>query len=233
MLPEDSVLVGVINRRRDLVYARDQHWYRIPQERMPRGITAAYLAFFLSRSFGERNGAVHFYAENHGLELHYRRDLLPAEPDHPRANAVYYRVALGDMQSKAPPIVNNSKRTISFIYTTWDRFVHAKTIADLYSDNDSYVDRLFYALHQTHSVTSGAKTYNVTRIWEAERRVDDFAPGLRILCENGATVIASVHPQNGAYYLDRSQGEDSILQAILAQIASNGGPATVSIPPGE
>ena len=62
MLPEDSVLVGVINRKRDLVYAQDQHWYRIPQERMPRGITADYVAFFLSRSFGERNGAIHFYA---------------------------------------------------------------------------------------------------------------------------------------------------------------------------
>jgi hypothetical protein len=227
MLPEDSVLVGVINRRRDLVYARDQHWYRIPQDRIPRGITAAYIAFFLSRSFGERNGAIHFFAENHGLELHYRRDLLPNEPDHPRAESTYYRVALGDVQPKLPPVVNNTKRTISFIYTTWDRFVHASTIAELYSENDYYVDRLFYALHQY------AKPYNVTRTWEAEQRVDDFAPGLRILCENGATVIASVHPQRGAYYLDRSQGEDSILQAILAQIASNGGPATVSIPPGE
>jgi hypothetical protein len=227
MLPEDSVLVGVINRKRDLVYARDQHWYRIPQERMPRGVTAAYLAFFLSRSFGDRNGAIHFFAENHGLELHYRRDLLPNEPDHPRADAAYYRVALGDVQPKIPPVVNDTKRTISFIYTTWDRFVHAQTIADLYTDNDAYVDRLFYALHQY------AKPYNVTRTWEAERRVDDFAPGLRILCENGATVIASVHPSSGAYYLDRSQGEDSILQAILAQIASNGGPATISIPPGE
>lgn len=227
MLPEDSVLVGVINRRRDLVYARDQHWYRIPQDRMPRGITASYIAFFLSRSFGERNGAIHFFAENHGLELHYRRDLLPNEPDHPRADETYYRVALGDVQPKLPPVVNNTRRTISFIYTTWDRFVLAKTIAELYSENDYYVDRLFYALHQY------AKPYNVTRSWEAERRVDDFAPGLRILCENGATVIASVHPQHGAYYLDRSQGEDSILQAILAQIASNGGPATLSIPPGE
>ena len=29
--------------------------------------------------------AVHYYARRKGLELHYRRDLLPNEPNHPRA----------------------------------------------------------------------------------------------------------------------------------------------------
>src|SRR5690606_29399689 len=115
VLPEDSVLVGVINRKRDLVYARDYHWYRIPQARMPRGVTADYLAFFLSRSFGDRNGAVHFYAERRGLELVRRRDLLPNEADNARADEVYYRVALSDLEPKTPPVVNTTKRTISFI----------------------------------------------------------------------------------------------------------------------
>ena len=225
MLPEDSVLVGVINRKCDLVYARDQHWYRIPQERMPRGVTATYLAFFLSRAFGERNGAIHYYAERAGLELHYRRELLPDEPNHHRADSVYYRVALGDLEVKDPPVVNDTKRAFSFIYTTWDRFVHARTIADLYSENDYFVDRLFYALND-HGL-------NVSRTWDAERRVDEFAPGLHILRDNGSTFIASAYPVNGAYFLDQSQGEDSILQAILAQIASTSGPATLSIPSGE
>ncbi len=225
MLPEDSVLVGVINRRRDLVYARERHWYRIPQERMPRGITADYMAFFLSRNFGERNGAVHFYADIRGLELQYRRDLLPDEPNHPRADARYYRLALSDLYPKRPPVVNDTKRTISFIYTTWDRFVNATTIADLYSDNDRFVDRLFYAL-QSHGI-------DANRSWDAQHRADDFAPGLRILCENGTNVIASAYPVSGTVYLDKSKTEDSILQGILMQIARNGGPATVTVPPGE
>ncbi len=225
MLPEDSVLVGVINRKRDLVYARDQHWYRIPQKRMPRGITADYLAFFLSRSFGERNGAVHYYAERKGLELRYRRDLLPDETNSARADEVYYRIALGDFETKDPPIVNNTRRTISFIYTTWDRFVHARTIADLYSENDYFVDRIFYAL-QDHGL-------NVSRSWDAERRADAYAPGLHILRDNGSSFVASAAAGNGAFFLDRSQAEDSILQQILAQIASHPGPVTLSIPPGD
>ncbi len=225
MLPEDSVLVGVINRKRDLVYARDQHWYRIPQVRMPQGVTADYLAFFLSRAFGERNGAVHFYARKKGLELRYRRDLLPNEPNHRRADEVYYRVALGDLLEKNPPVVNTTKRSFAFIYTTWDRFVHAQTITDLYSDDDQFVDRLFYALHE-YGVSA-------SRSWEAEKFTDEFAPGLRILCDNGSVLTASTRSGEGGFLLDRTQGEDTILEAILAQIARNGGPATVSVPPGE
>jgi hypothetical protein len=225
MLPEDSVLVGVINRRRDLVYAREQRWYRIPQERMPRGVTADYIAFFLSRSFGERNGAIHFYAEKKGLELLYRRDLLPDELDHPRADTAYYRIALGELIPKDPPVVNDTKRTITFVYTTWDRFVHARTIADLYSEDDTFVDRLYYALH--------ARGLNVSRSWNAERRSDDYAPGIRVLFEGGASFVASTQRAGGAYFLDRSQSEDAILQSILAEIARNTGTATASIPPGE
>ena len=224
MLPEDSVLVGVINRKRDLTYAREQHWYRIPQGRLSRGVTADYIAFFLSRAFGEMNGAIRFYAENRGLELQYRRDLLPDEPDHPRADEAYYRVALGDLQPKQPPVGNTTSRPITFIYTTWDRFVNAATISDLYSRDDIFVDRIYYALHD--------RGLNPTRIWSAEGRSDSFAPGLRIFCENGTTLIASMKP-GGAYVLDQAENEDAILQAILAQIASNGGPAHVSIPPNE
>ena len=72
-----------------------------------------------------------------------------------------------------------------------------------------------------------------SRTWDAQRHADDFAPGLRILCENGSNVIASAHPVSGTIYLDQSMTEDSILQGILMQIARNGGPATVSVPPGE
>ena len=57
MLPEDSVLVGVINRKRDLVYALDQHWYRIPQDtnaaRRHRRLSSPSSS---AVHFGDRNG---------------------------------------------------------------------------------------------------------------------------------------------------------------------------------
>jgi hypothetical protein len=138
MYPEDRVLVGVINRQRDLLYARAQRWYRIPVERMPRGgLYVEYVAFFLSGAvFRERSGGVHFYARRTGLELAYRRDLLPDEMSHPRADAVYYKLQLGDLCEKLPPVLNSDRRPVTFILTTWERFEGARHLAELYGAVD-------------------------------------------------------------------------------------------------
>lgn len=142
MFPEDRVLVGVINRRRDLEYAREG-WYRIPAVRMPNGVYAEYIAFFLSRAFGSRNGGIYFYAERRGVELVYRRDLLPQEANHPRAGDVYYKVQLGVLVEKVPPVLNPSRRTVAFLNTTWDRFLNARQLSDLHCPEEYYVDRIY------------------------------------------------------------------------------------------
>ena len=222
MFPEDRVLVAVINRQRDLKAALIDRWYRIPQERMPRGVHAEYVAFYLSRAFKEKNGGIHYFAQTRGVELVRRKDLLPGEANHKNAEKVYYRVALAPYREKAPPVLNPTKRPIAFIYTTWDRFVHASTISDLYAESDYYVDRIYHALRD--------KGIHPLRLWEAERPNDDYAPGLRILCEGGE-VIVSTERIGGALFLDPSHKRDEILEAILLRIASSGGPVTMSIPP--
>lgn len=219
MYPEDRVLVGVINRKRDLDYARQQGWYRIPQKQMPKGVNAEYIAFFLSKAFGERNGGIHYYAERKGLELVYRKDLLPDESDHRDAKERYYKVQLGPLVEKNHPVFNPTRRTISFIYTTWDRFVHARQISDLYSREDYYVDRIYHALRNAGVAPE--------RTWSAEYRTT--SPQVRMLCQNG-TVTGSTDPQQGDIYLDDSRPDDEILNAILLRIASHGGPLTIHIP---
>ncbi len=221
MYPEDCVLVGVINRKRDLAIARDEHWYRVPQARLPRGVRAEYIGFFLSGAFGSRNGGVHYYAESTGLELARRRDLLPGEANHRRADEVYYRVALGDLIEKSPPVLNPTRRPISFIYTTWDRFIHARTVSDLYSEHDYFVDRIYHALRD-----SGM---NAERSWDAERRDTGYPAHLRVPCQDG--VFTASPEANGSWMLlDSAQDDDAILAAIKAEIARHGGPVTIGIP---
>lgn len=143
MFPEDRVLIGVIRRQRDFLLARDARWYRIPQRHMPDGIDAEQLGFFLSGSvFKGQSGSVCYVAAVTGVELVRRRDLLPAEADHPRADALYYRVALGDLQPRQPPITNPTRRPLAFIHTTGDRFAQARTIADLYRADAHLVRRV-------------------------------------------------------------------------------------------
>lgn len=129
--PDDRVLVCVINRKRDFDRLRDARWYRIPHAQMPTGVDAEILAFFLSRAFGELNGAVHAYARITGVELVYRKWLLPDEAAHARADGVYYRVAIGALERKHPPVLNTVGRRVAFIRTTWERFSVARTLADL------------------------------------------------------------------------------------------------------
>jgi len=147
MYPDDRVLVGVIRRKRDLQVVQQQRWYRIPQAQMPHGVYAEYIAFFLSgAAFKDQRGGIHYYAARTGLELAYRRDLLPEEANHPRSGEVYYKVQLGELHPKTPPVLNPTGRAISFIYTTWDRFKDATEISDLYSRANEYVDRATHVL---------------------------------------------------------------------------------------
>jgi hypothetical protein len=185
--PEDRVLVGVINRLRDLEKAQSEHWYRVPQGQALKGIHAEYIAFFLSGAFGEQNGGIHYYARRTGIELARRRDLLPEEARHPRADKLYYKLQLGELHPKVPPILNQPPRRFAFIYTTWDRFEEARVITDLYSEADRFVDRVFHALEK--------EGIRAERVWEASRTSDDGGAQIQVVCEEGI-VIASTAPRS-------------------------------------
>jgi len=147
MYPDDRVLVGVINRKRDLLYAQQDHWYRIPAAKMPRGIYTEYIAFFLSGSaIYKKPSGIYYFARKRGVELVHRTDLLPKEPHHKNAKEIYYKIQFDEVLTKDPIVLNKTGRVISFIYTTWDRFINAEQIRDLYNKSDYYVDRIYHAL---------------------------------------------------------------------------------------
>jgi len=220
--PEDRVLVGVINRQRDFERAQAEHWYRVPVGQAPKGIHAEYIAFFFSRAFNELNGAIHYYARRTGVELVRRRDLLPEEASHPRAEALYHKIQFGELRRKDPPIVNSDRRGVAFIYTTWDRFSDARVLADLYSEADQYVDRVFHALDR-----SGVRAQ---RVWASERT----GPGggeaqLHIPCRGGIVVASTTSSGDGAIPLAVGLSAEAVqagVDTILRAVEAHGGPLT-------
>ena len=207
MYPEDRVIVGVINRKRDFVHARDDHWYRIPQKQMPNGINTNYLAFFLSGTvFKEQSGGVHYFAKVTGTELVRRRELLPKEAKHKRANEIYYRVSLEPLKVKIPPILNPTKRSIAFIYTTWDRFIHASTISDLYTKSEYYVDRLHHAL--------GDRGIKSELVFNTDKHL---LAGLTIEGESGS-FYASLTPEDNDVLIDPNEPEDELLAQLYRRL---------------
>jgi hypothetical protein len=143
---DDRVLVGIMSNPRDFEIARDRGWYRVPARRAERGVYFEYVAFYFTAAFGDEKWAIHYYARRLGHELVTRRDLLPHEANHPRADEPYYKLQLGPLQKRERPIVSQRWRRITFIYTTWDRFQAAEEINDLYAQGGEYVDRLYHAL---------------------------------------------------------------------------------------
>lgn len=148
MHPEDRVLVAVLNRPQDFEIARDRGWYRVPEKKATPGVFFEYVAFYFTAAFPEHKYAVHYYARRLGHELVTRGELLPDEPNHPRAGERYYKLQLGRLQKREPPIVSLRWRRVTFIHTTWDRFEAAEEINDLFVEGDEFVDRLYHALRE-------------------------------------------------------------------------------------
>jgi hypothetical protein len=102
---------------------------------------------YFTKVFKDDKWAIHYYAAIQGHELVARRDLFPAEPDHPRAGQWYYKLQLGPLEHKLPPIVANRRRRVTFIVTSGDRFMNAHEINDLFEQASS-VGQLYVKLRE-------------------------------------------------------------------------------------
>jgi hypothetical protein len=142
----ERVLVAVMNRPRDLEIAREQHWYRIPVKRAPRRVGADYLALYLTGAFPpDQRHQISLYAPIRAYRLATRVELLPGEPDHPRARERYFQVEIGPLQQLAHPIPSHRLRRITFIPTSLQRLLDAREIRDLW-ERGRRQDELWTAL---------------------------------------------------------------------------------------
>jgi hypothetical protein len=135
MHPDDRVLVAIMNNLEDWQRVQDEHWYRIPVKFAPSPVpNIDWVAFFFTSVFDDDRWAVHYFARVEGHELLTRRNLLPAEPNHPRAGHWYYKLELGSLFHRLPPIIAGRWRRVTFIFTTGDRFEAAVELRDLLKD---------------------------------------------------------------------------------------------------
>ncbi len=138
MEPDDDarVLVGVITRQRDLHLVRDQHWYRIPLAHLPTHLTADYLALYQTGVFGPERWSVRYYAPVLRYRLATRRELLPDEASHPRAEERYYCLELGPLAELPLPVVAARLRRITFIATTFGQLRRARDVRELWHPDE-------------------------------------------------------------------------------------------------
>jgi hypothetical protein len=145
---DPPALVAVVNRPVDLQRAMDERWYRIPLRRAPSRLAANYLAFYQTGAFSpDERWLIKWAAPVHSYHLATRRELLPEEPMHPRADDQYFRVSLGDLFRLTRAIPSRRLRRITFIPTTLGRLQSAAEINDLWIRNSAQ-ERLWRALQE-------------------------------------------------------------------------------------
>jgi hypothetical protein len=221
MHPEDRVFVAVMSRPKDFEIAQREGWYRLPEQQATAGAYFEYVAFYFTGAFAEHKWAIHYYARRLGHELVTRRDLLPDEPDHPRAGERYYKLQLGPLQRREPPIPSLRWRRISFIHTTWDRFEAAQEINDLFAEGDEFVDRLYHALREEGLAPE--------RRYPVREAGFEYVADLAVPCREGVVGIAIGDARPG-----RAAGlflaPDAViadlgacLQAVRAEVEGRGG----------
>ncbi|MBI5035456.1 MAG: hypothetical protein HZB51_33440 [Chloroflexi bacterium] len=183
---DDIVLVALMNNSRDMEIVRGEHWYRIPAKHAPAHVSQArYVAFYLTKPFGDCKWSIHEYAPVRGHELVRRRDLFPDQADHPRAEEAYYKLELGSLIELKRPITSRSGRRILYLWTTGDKFSRAVEINDLLGRSDED-DALWDALKASKI---DAERQIVVRDKRARYRVDFW-----IQCTRGnlAVVLGDV-----------------------------------------
>jgi hypothetical protein len=123
--PASLVLVCLLPTPRDFEIAHLLGWYRIPV------VAVDYLALYRSSRFGEEGAQIQYVAEVKGHVLTTRLELLRDEPDHPRAHEEYFKIQIGGLEKTLHPVKAENWRRITFLYTTGEYLLNAKTVIDL------------------------------------------------------------------------------------------------------
>jgi len=144
-----TVLVAIVNNMDDLRRVASEGWYRIPQRSAPRRIGADYLAFYQTGAFKGQDEAqtIAYYAPTRRYRLLTRRELLPDETDHPRANDYYFRIDVGPLQRLERPIPAAKFHRVTFIHTTLDALLTAQDVNELFLKEDPF-EALWHALRE-------------------------------------------------------------------------------------
>jgi very-short-patch-repair endonuclease len=149
MTRRGEVLVAILNNPLDSELAHDQHWYRIPitsqQKWLQRGWPPTWLAFYQTKIFGEEAYSIRYYARIIDIQQKFRWELFPEQPQDERGQNRYHQLILEPVRRLPQPIFSRRQRRIVFIPTTWDKFIMATELNDLY-DESSLEDRLWAEL---------------------------------------------------------------------------------------
>lgn len=218
---DSPVLVVVLNDEADLGRVRQAGWYRIPLARAPRRVAADYLAFYQTAAFPpEQRWSVRWLAPVRGYRIASRRELIPDEPDHPRADQRYYKVTLGALEPLPRPVPSRRLRRITFIPTTLERLMQAEEINDLWIKSSAQ-ERLWAALKQAD--------LEIERQYPLHDELPQYVADFAVFCRDGRiAVLVTDEPRAEGELREApppdyllAAGDWSVMRVTMAELAAD------------
>ncbi len=93
------------------------------------------MAFYQPKVFGAEAYSVNYFARVVGIQEVARHELFPNEPRDERSQRKYHKVSLAELRRREEPIRSPTWRRITFIPTSWQKFVTAEEINDLFDES--------------------------------------------------------------------------------------------------
>lgn len=132
---QHTVLVALMNNKRDFHLAQEKNWYRIPVASAPEIIkngTAKLIAFYHTKVFEKEQYTVQWFGRIKDVCIVKRYELFEKEPLTAKSEKEYYKIAFHSLQKLNIPIVSQRPRRILFIPTTEEKFFNAKEVNSLF-----------------------------------------------------------------------------------------------------
>ncbi len=128
-----------------------------------------------------------WFAAVRGYRIASRRELIPTEPDHPRADALYYKIMVGALEALPRPVPSRRLRRITFIPTTLSRLLQAQEINDLWIKSSAQ-ERLWAALQQAN--------LEAERQYPLQDDLPQYVADFALFCRDGRiAVLVTDEPQ--------------------------------------
>ncbi len=224
------VLVAVMRDRADWARLLAEGWYRVPARRAPPQMAADYLAFYHTAAFPAEKWSIRYYAAVRGVRVVRRRDLLPAEAEHPRAGDAYFRFDLGPVLTLERPVFSRRLRRVTFIHTTLERLQTAGDVSELWI-TQPLRERLWIELNRQGAPAEAAPADLLIACQHGRVAVECAPPQALDGLRDGSLTLPGQAPRelDGVWLRFEDAGWPALLapyiERIWAEIGRLGGPA--------
>ncbi len=179
---QKELLVALLPRTSALDTLKSEGWYHIPVENAPRRWPPKVMAFYQGKVFGkEERYKIRYFGDVGRIDTVPRKELFPDDEENSyKAEKLYYRMDVKNIQSRYRPIISYRPRRLVFLPTTLTKFENAEQINDLF-DGSPLEDTLWQKLKENYILAE--------RQWKILVAGHSYFLDFAVFCRKGKLVI--------------------------------------------